>query len=168
MERSYPSPCPGCGVELPDTEGPVHDYMESSPACWAAFGVVLAREFGDPEYFGLHQLTVDAYAVQHPGRPQRRTIQSVGLHLMTLCLVFEHGADPGAGPAMHKRIVGRPAFEWLEPPAFDGRMKANDLLAATDATAHLELVRSWAADTWNAWAPHHPRVRGWLDETLSG
>ena len=49
------------------SDGPTHPYYGCSPACWARYGEVLAREFQDPAYFGLHQLTVDAYAVQHPG-----------------------------------------------------------------------------------------------------
>jgi hypothetical protein len=85
--------CPGCGALLPVEDGPTHPYMSSSPAGWARYGEVLAREFGDPRYFAWHQLTVDAYAAQHPGVAERRAIQSVGLHLMTLCMVIEDGAD---------------------------------------------------------------------------
>jgi len=40
--------CPGCGGTFPLLGGPVHRYMESSPGCWAAYGVVLAREYSDP------------------------------------------------------------------------------------------------------------------------
>ena len=43
--------CPGCGALLPVENGPTHPYMRSSPACWARYGEVLAREFGDPAYF---------------------------------------------------------------------------------------------------------------------
>jgi hypothetical protein len=34
--------------------------------CRAAFDAALAAEFGDPEYFAVHHLTVAAYQVQHP------------------------------------------------------------------------------------------------------
>ena len=168
MSLAEPEPCPGCGVVLPRETGPTHAYLASSPACWARYGEVLAREFGDPERFRLHQLTVDSYAVQHPGGDDRRAIQSVGLHLMTLCAVLERGADPADGPRLHKRIVGRPAFRWLEPPSFEGRMKAVDLLPAEDVATHLELVRAWADDAWAAWRPHHDQVRDWLDAALGG
>ena len=63
--------------------------MESSPSCWAAYGEVLAREYNDPAFMAAHRLTVDAYAVQHPGRPSPQSIQSVALHLISLCLVLE-------------------------------------------------------------------------------
>ena len=36
--------CPGCGSRLPAVEGPVHAYMTSSPACWAAFNAVTQVE----------------------------------------------------------------------------------------------------------------------------
>lgn len=87
--------CPGCGVELPAFAGPVHRYMESSPSCWVAYGEVLARECSDPALMAAHRLTVDAYAVQHPGRPSPQSIQSVALHLISLCVVLfeEMGFD---------------------------------------------------------------------------
>jgi hypothetical protein len=160
--------CPGCAVVLPEEEGPTHAYLRSSPACWARFGEVLAREFGDPAYFALHQLTVDAYAVSHPGVPERRSIQSVGLHLMTLCMVLERGADPREGPKLHKQMVDRPDLTWLEPPAVAGRMSAADVLAADSPAEHERLVGAWAADVWDAWAAHHDTVRAWVDQSLEG
>lgn len=30
--------CVGCGASVPDVEGPVHPYMESSPGCWQWYG----------------------------------------------------------------------------------------------------------------------------------
>lgn len=108
--------CPGCGALLPAEAGPTHAYMRSSPACWARFGEILAREFSDPAYFALHQLTVDAYAVQHPGGADRRAIQSVGLHLMTLCMVLEEGADPRNGPRLHTPPSRRRATDSCTSP----------------------------------------------------
>lgn len=158
--------CPGCRALLPVEQGPTHRYMLSSPACWARFGAVLAREFGAPAYFAIHQLTVDSYAAQHPGAPERRAIQSVGLHLMTLCMVLEGGADPREGPKVHRRMVRRPAFEWLDPPSMDGRLTVVDVLPAADPAEHERLVRAWSRDVWAAWAPHHEIVRRWVRESL--
>ena len=70
--------CLSCGGVFPDIDGPVHRYMKSSPGCWAVYGEVLAREYEDPYFFEVHRLTVDAYAVQHPGSTDRQSIQSVG------------------------------------------------------------------------------------------
>src|SRR5918992_2105890 len=98
--------CPGCGLWLERVDGPKHPYLGASASCLALYGEVLAREYSDPALLSIHQLTVDAYAVQHPGVPDRRTRQSVALHLLTLCLFLERGADPRHGPALHKRLVG--------------------------------------------------------------
>ena len=64
--------CFSCGAQVPDVEGPTHRYMLSSPGCWAVFGEVLAREYSNALYMKNHRLTVDAYAVQHPGKPSRQ------------------------------------------------------------------------------------------------
>jgi hypothetical protein len=69
---------------VPDVEGPVHRYLESSPGCWRLYGEVLAREYSDLAFWAAHRLTVDSYAVQHPGRSSPQTIQSVCVHLLSL------------------------------------------------------------------------------------
>ena len=80
------SACPGCGALFEERAGPTHRYMESSPACWAAYGEVLAREYSDQAFYAVHRMSVDTYAVQHPGQPSPQTIQSVAVHLIRLCL----------------------------------------------------------------------------------
>jgi hypothetical protein len=159
--------CPGCGVALPYRAGlPSHPYLGASPECWATFGELLARGYEDPAYRRVHQLTVDTYAVQHPGKPERRTIQSLALHLMTLAMVVEDGLDPRSGPELHKRMVRAEGYEWLTPPSMDGRMTVIDVLRATTAREHDQVVRAWAEDVWDAWAAHHQTVRLWIERSL--
>lgn len=160
------SACPGCGLVLPVREGPTHAYLGASPACWALHGDVLAREYSDPDYSRVHQLTVDTYAVQHPGVPERRSTQSVAVHLMTLCLVLEDGLDPREGPKLHKRFVERPLFHWLEPPQPNGTLTVADVREATTAAEHERKVNDWARDVWAAWEPHHVTVRSWVERAL--
>jgi len=157
--------CCGCGAIFEDREGPTHRYMESSPGCWAVYGEVLAREYSDPSYAALHRLTVDAYAVQHPGRPSPQSKQSVALHLMSLCLVLEDRVEPARATkflkdaAKHKR-----AFAWLAPPASVGSLTVKDVYRAESAMEHQRLVRAWAESAWSAWDPHRATVRRWLGE----
>jgi uncharacterized protein DUF5946 len=157
--------CPGCGVELPATDGPMHKYMESSPACWAAYGRVLAREYSDSRYAARHQLTVDTYAVQHPGKPSAQSTQSVGLHLMGLCLSLEHGAAPSATRSL---LQASNAFKeklvWQEPPPTRGRITVVDLGQTSSPEAHLDQVMAWAECVWKAWSAHHETVRRWIKE----
>jgi hypothetical protein len=101
-----------------------------------------------------------------PGTPERRTIQSVALHLMTLGMVVEDGLDPRHGPRLHKRMVRTEGFEWLEPPSMGGRLTVLDVLRAETPREHQRLVRAWAADVREAWAEHHRSVRIWIERSL--
>ncbi len=156
--------CPGCGGLFPDGDGPTHRYMESSPGCWAVYGEVLAREYSDPACWATHRLTVDAYAVQHPGRPSPQAIGSVSMHLMCICATLERGLDPGEAPAA-LRLVPKEMREvrWLEPPADPIEVTVLDVHAAASAAGHVEAVRAWATALWTAWSDHHEQVRSWLD-----
>lgn len=158
--------CPGCAVELPPVEGPIHRYLESSPACWAAYGEVLSREYQDPAYGEAHRLTVDAYAVQHPGRPGPQAIRSVGAHLVSLHAVLERGFDDTRATELIRRAVASAPFVWLEPPASRGELTVVSVLAAGSASEHVAAVRAWARSAWHAWARHHPTIHAWatLDE----
>jgi len=118
--------------------------MESSPGCWAAFGEVLAREFSDPTYSEVLRLTVDAYAVQHPGSPSRQSIQSIGVHLIRLCLFHEHElSEENANDAMLKASKHKHTFIWLEPPVSLGKVTVADVIKARTEKAHKQVVRSW-------------------------
>jgi hypothetical protein len=159
--------CPGCGLVLPgQPDAPNHPYIGASAACWALYGEVLAREYEDPAYFRVHQLSVDTYAAQHPGVPERRSIQSLALHLITLCRVLEDEADPADGPELHRRLAKQPEFSWLEPPERIGKITVADVRAASDAAEHERIVRRWAREVWRAWEPHHATVRRWIDRSF--
>lgn len=158
--------CPGCGATLPDSpDGARHRYVLSSSGCWAAFGEVLAREFGDPDWFALHRLTVDTYMAQHPNGDDRRQRQSAAVHLIGI----RHALD-GVDARTLTAVTGWLADgsrEWprLEPPGAYP-MTIVDILPARTADEHLELVRRWARATWDAWSSHHQRVEAWAREAL--
>jgi len=155
--------CMWCKGVFSAIGGPSHAYMESTPACWAAFGRVIAREYSDQRYFSVHQLSVDAYAVQHPGVPSRQSIQSVAVHLVRLCLFLEHGLTPErANHAMLAAAKQKARYQWLQPPDFLGELTVADVEATSSVNAHLDMVRRWAAQMWEVWSPHHDIVRGWV------
>ena len=128
----------------------------------SVFGEVLSREYSDFRYAAVHQLTVDTYAVQHPGTPSPQSIQSVAVHLMSLHLMLERGyASRQATKAIQRATSLDDVFEWLDPPDSLGALTSEHVHAARGAAAHQERVREWAAAVWNAWDRYHETVRRW-------
>lgn len=162
-------PCPGCHARfLPQVVDETHPYIGASPACWAAFGEVLAREFGDVTFGRVHRNTVDVYSVQHPGTDERRQRQSVALHLIGVCHWLEHDLGIEQLNAITQRLASedRP-WPWLEPPT-SYPMTVVDVLAARDGAQHVAVVRRWAEETWSAWSAHQELVRQWSRDAIGG
>lgn len=158
--------CLGCGALLEPIDGPVHAYMLSSPACWAAFNAVTAREYASPDLMAVHRLTVDAWAVQHPGDGSRRAIQSVGLHLARLMVQFENGlVGRAANDAMLRFATAKSSLPEL--PARHGySVTVADVVDSIEPAAHKAGVRRWAEQTWNDWADQHAFIRAWASAAL--
>ena len=127
--------CPGCGLVLPTTDGPIDPYGNSSPACWAVFGEIMAREFSGPEFFACHRLTVDAYMVQHQVQTTRASRQSLWVHL--------------AG---------------LKPPAGRLSLTVVHLRDAAELNVHARRAREWAAAVWEHWGEHHGAIESMVQD----
>lgn len=152
------SRCPGCGLELPRSDFPYTGYFHASRECWSVYTEILAREFQDAVVFGrVHQLTVDAYAVQHAGGPQ--SDKSVGVHLVGLYLVLERGLTPPEVPPHLQRLVPR-VSRWphFEPPVERGASTVRDVAAASSSMEHAARARAWAEEVWRAWRTHHASI----------
>ena len=155
-------PCFSCGALVPETDGPSHEYMLSSPGCWAVYGRLLARDYGEYNYPPVHRLVVDTYAVQHPGKPVRRAIQSVAVHLIGLYLSLEKGIEPRqVTEAIGRATRFSDGFVWLEPPPRPGRLTVVDVVATRTLEEYDRLGREWASSAWESWAAHHARIREW-------
>lgn len=158
--RQELEPCYGCGALVPRREGKAHDYIGASPGCWAVYGEVLEREYGDYEsYFDIHRLTVDAYAAQHPGEPSRRSVQSVAVHLIRLHLMLERELPPERANAAMQLVSSKNDFAWLEPPESPGWLTVLHVREARDPAEHEARVREWAESVWEAWRGHHETIR---------
>ncbi|MFQ3613878.1 MAG: DUF5946 family protein [Cyanobacteriota bacterium] len=156
--------CYGCGAWVKDIPGEPHKYIGASAGCWEIYGEILAKEYGEYGYpETVHRLTVDAYAVQHPGNPSRQSIRSVNTHLISLCLVLEKELEGReATQSIGKVLEYTSEFVWLEPPIPNGQMIVLDVVKARDLSEHRELVHKWARDVWNAWADYHHVVQGFV------
>jgi len=153
--------CPECGSQTEEVEGPVHEYMTSSPGCWKTFGDVLSKEYSDPAYMKVHRLTVDAFACQHVGGEDPRAKQSVIVHLVALHLAFDHKLEfskiPPVMDSLIPELKGR--FPKLNRPDFANAMKVTDVACANSADEHCRLVTDWAGQVWEAWKNEHGRIR---------
>ena len=151
--------CFACGGLFLESDGPTHRYMLSTPGCWSAYGTLLAREYEAPGLFAeVHRLTVDAYALQHPGRPdEQRAVQSVWVHFAALYLVFEERRPHAAvAPVMGRLTAAKlPPLE-IRPSGFE--VTHRDVLDSPRAD-HAAAVRRWATCAYEAWAPLREPVR---------
>lgn len=157
-------PCIGCGGLFVRKEGGTHPYLESSPGCAEACGRLFAQHYEHMDLYGeVYRLANDAYAVQHPGQPSRQTINSAGIHLIRLCLTFEHGLPAKyANAAVLAAGRRKEDYWWLPPPRFKGAITVADFAEELPIDAHRKMLRRWAESAWEAWAEHHTTIRGWL------
>lgn len=159
--------CPGCGATCEPFDGPTHGYFGESPGCWKTYGLVLAREYEDRNFWKVHRLTVDTYAAQHPFNKDRRNIQSVNIHLMALHGILDLGLPFDDIPPLLRTAASafKDTFTFLEPPNSLGSISVNDVYTAATAAEHEEIVWKWARSVWSAWQPHHDSVKQLFQST---
>ena len=149
--------CYGCAALADNITGKPHKYIGASQGCWNLYTEVLAKEYGEynyPEH--THRLTVDTYAIQHPGQPGRQSIQSVNVHLISLYFVLiKKMSGSSATKLMGKILQCNPAFEWLEPLTPNGTITVVDVLKATNSAEHELIVTKWAEDVFACWFSKH-------------
>lgn len=147
-------------LEDPGNVAPPH--AGSSPGCWAVYGDLLAREYGEWAYPPIHRLTLDTYGAQHPGERSPKGIQSVAVHLIALHLSLDRGVEAKRVPAEIGRLMVDPSeFRWLEPPSPAGQRTVLDVAGARDLREHTNRVEWWARSVWEAWSDHHEVIRRW-------
>jgi hypothetical protein len=153
-------PCFSCRGIVPVVIGPVHPYMKSSAGCWKLYGDILAKEYSLENYDPLmHRITVDTYAIQHPGEPERRSINSVNLHLIRLYLVLQNQIDGSEANEIMKRMSEntklKENFVWLEPPSFENTITVVDVWKASDLESHVKTVLEWGHSVLKRWTEKH-------------
>ncbi len=163
--------CPGCGAVLPALpNGPTHRYMESSPACWAAFNLLSSPEYA-LETTPWSALLVDAYAVHHPGQPSPQTINSVAIHLMVLHGALRRDFKPSQAFWLRQR-PGRPTtqgkhtrFHWLTPPNLLEGLTVSDGVAGQTGLERSRLAEAWIREVWSLWeAAYGAQIEAWFEK----
>ena len=155
--------CIGCGACFAPEDGPTHPYMLSSSACFRRFTDALAAEYSDPALMATHRLTVDTFAIQHPGKKsERRAVQSVALHLTRLTIQLSGSYSP---QATNDVMLGLGKFKeelaYLVPPS-KFTLTTADLAPHTGTETHAAFVRDWAQATLEDWSAHKKTVQGWI------
>ena len=164
--------CPGCGLSMPASTSAVYEgYFNVSGECWSVFTEVIGQEFADAVLFGqVHQLTVDAYAVQHAGG--RHPDKSVAVHLSGLHLALERGLRPPTIAPRLQRLASRveadPRLSWphLKPPADRGAITVFDVAMADSFDSRVTIGREWARTVWATWSDHHAAVAAFVADHI--
>ena len=154
--------CVACGFEG-EHSGPVHAYMSFSPACWARYGEILAREFADAQYFEAHRLLVDACCGQHSIGSDRRARQSLHIHLAALMLHFEDHVSKPEIVAFLSNAARIREFDALEVPPASPLVSMDAIYAAKNAQEHGQAVAEYARRVYEAWEPHYPVFRALIE-----
>ena len=120
---------------------------------------MLAYEYEHPALMHINPLTVDAYAVQHPGEPGPQTIQSLNAHLASLYAHFEYNEPLERLADVRRRVVALgDGLDWMAPPSFAHTVSVNDVWSARAEEAHVAAVRRWASAALAHWRDHHARI----------
>ena len=154
MAKTRGIPCAACGATLGGRDG-----------CQAQFDKLSARAWETPVRAVMHNMVVDAYAMQHPD-DYCVSAKSYAAHLTGLCCGLEHPGD-------HKLYWQIP--RWLDgpskivkPPVLDvrGRKTIQTITGVSDG-AYQPAVREWAAAVWAAYESQQYLARGWLADVLN-
>lgn len=131
----------------------------------ALFNEFGARDFSDPRYGATHELLVDAYCLQH-AQGYCSSAKSYAAHLTRMCCGIEHGGKRETYAAIPRWLSGLAKIERPQTLAQRGSTTIADLRSAQTPEEHAELVRKWAANVWQAYAPQHETARQWLSAAL--
>lgn len=175
------TPCEGCGALFPPYDGPTHQYVGASAACWALFNwSVVLGEHGATDLIPrsripdapveiptrddsvLDALFGDAYGVQHHGGESAQAVQSVAVHLLDLhAIITGNTTQPGwgIGRALRKRGV----FHKLTPPALGSALTIRHLFPGGGVLAPVTRTQ-YVVSVYAAWMSlHRSTVEQWYE-----
>jgi len=137
---------------------PTRSYYNASAECWDLYTEVLATEYSNAFLFGqIHQVTVDAYAVQHAGGPHPD--KSLDVHLFGLYLSFEKGIrSPYVPPLLQRLVAAIEVWPHYEPPVERVTLNVFDVAMCDSVEDHICVVREWGRAVWACWAGYHGEV----------
>jgi hypothetical protein len=152
--------CPGCGLSMPVRERTTtsRGYYNVSAECWDLYTEVLGNEYSNAILFGqVHQMTVDAYAVQHAGGPHPD--KSLAIHLFGLHLALQKNIrSPYIPPLLQRLATDIDVWPHYEPPTERVSLTVFDVAICDSVEDHIRVVREWAQLVWDSWRECHADV----------
>jgi hypothetical protein len=145
-------PCPSCGARLGGRAG-----------CQRAFEELQAQSSTSPLRAAVHNLVVDAYAMQHT-EEYGKSAKSYIAHLTALCCGVEAPGDQKLYRGIARWLDGPTALARPADISARGAMSIADVQAARSDRDYPEVVRRWASDVWAAYAGQHEMARQWIRE----
>ncbi|MBS3748015.1 MAG: hypothetical protein KGY53_12480 [Wenzhouxiangellaceae bacterium] len=158
--------CPHCDSGRVSGDQTGRDYAYLAPSCRADYRTLIERERSDLRYMRVHALSVDAWAVQHPGPASDETARAVGMHLVSLYAQLMLDASHRELKMIRRRAADTIEFRWLPLPDTPARLGVQHALQADSPEAHRERVQAWALSVWRAWHPHSEQVMSWTRRIL--
>jgi hypothetical protein len=165
------TPCPGCGLTLPERLDPPPPEHGASAACFALYGRALehqSRRFAQP---AAGRLLLDAYGAQHPIDGGRMARDNLAVHLIALHLALARRIPPEAMPSTLRRVLrGRRDFPELPRPSTLGVLTVASMFETNGAPidtleAQAEAAQAFAASVWAAWSDQHGLVARWVRDS---
>ena len=152
--------CPGCRLQRPSLDGATDPYGGASASCWALFGEVCAKNYGEFRDPDVQQLIVDAYMAQHPAFATPAGRRSVAVHLVGLyCSIEESSPSREVIRTIATVFPTKRDVLPFEPIPSLGELDIAFVHAAEDREERGARANLWARAVWRAWAAHHARVR---------
>lgn len=148
------TPCPACGAPLGGRAG-----------CQAEFDRLSALAWTSPARGSVHNLVVDAYAMQHP-EEYGKSAKSYIAHLTALCFAAEHADDARDYWKIARALDGKLTLEKPALIASRGAVTIADVAAAASDDEHQDRVRAWGHAVWEAYRSQQPLARHWLELAL--
>jgi uncharacterized protein DUF5946 len=145
-------PCPCCGARLGGRAG-----------CQRTFDELQAQSSTSPRRAAVHNLAVDAFAMQHT-EEYGKSAKSYIFHLTALCCGVEASGDVKSYWGIPRLLDGPTTLARPDDILFRGTMTVADAQACQDDGDYPEVVRRWASEVWSAYAGLHTTARQWLQE----
>jgi hypothetical protein len=132
-------------------------------ACQEIFNELSAQAWSSPARGSVHNLVVDAYAMQH-SEEYGRSVKSYIAHLTALCCGVEAAGDRELYWQIPRWLDGRVDLVRPQDLPDRGSLTIADVRNPAREEEYPELVRRWASDVWQAYAVLHETARQWLNE----